>query len=449
MRENPNRNLQSKNDDSKLTLMRNHASLERKLNSFTNTLTKLQKKAEEDEHIIEKKLQALRAQENKEKEIAAAEEELDHVLDDCKRVFSLIKTLKQYIKKITYTTIFDSKMGEKDIAVLKAQVSAMENVVALLIEETGTHNTDAANQQQPNPESARSTDSTGTVAHSVTPTQSAKKSLSQLFADASKQEYDISKKKIWLRRAAYVLTGLAIGVGAIFLGCLLMTPVGHVGAAITATFALIHFCKPAVAHTTVNVDGIPLPLSTPITAPPSSILMGPYAFFRWITGGAFVNNARETAARNLQAATINKLTDALIKKIKDPKNGMSEEVRAFLLGTVKEADAMYNEGVGSRFYESQSTKMQKAREILHETAKIVESGTIPTTVNEILSNPVGQFINRKTNATGEKVTYGHILNIQRNCPHFFNQDTQLKTNLIKKQLCTDKNWPTEAQLFCK
>ena len=83
---------------------------------------------------------------------------------------------------------------------------------------------------------------------------------------------------------------------------------------------------------------------------------------------------------------------------------------------------MYNAGVGSWFYESQKSKMHKARLILREVAKIVE-GTIPETVDALLSHKINN----------SAYSFGQLLNAQRNASFFSNRTSTIAKNCDVKR----------------
>src|SRR3990167_2293077 len=116
-------------------------------------------------------------------------------------VKALIESLQLYISemKCKSTLGFTThKMCDTDIAVLKAQAAGMMQM-RNFVDPTR----DQSNNQ-----------------------------LSKLIDDAAKMEYQISYRRVWLRRAATVLGSLAAIAGTVAMVCVLMSPGVHIPAAI-------------------------------------------------------------------------------------------------------------------------------------------------------------------------------------------------------------------------
>lgn len=427
--------------------------------------------------------------------------------DDQEKLYTLIKMLEAYIERIKCTNLnlFDYKIKRKkmkpaDMEILEAHVIMMQKMHDLLKEPEDCYEliivddfTSVTKEKdklyiKKNGDNLEYTTVDMTTFETIKPTEfhskmlpdlnnleSAKKpilsitmkrkhtvaapkaKLSALIDEAEKLEYDVPKWKIWARRALFVLGALVTSSIAIAIACCLMTPgvniltaLVMVPTALTAILAFIYLHKPVSVNESshMTMDGIPINVTGQMTLGASlgALLPMAMAFNPMRKHSTIINPPREIAARNLQAATINKLSSELIKEIKKLNDSTHSDVKKFMLSVVYKTEKMYNAGVSSCFYESQSTKLQKARMILRETAKIVESDNIPKTVDEILCLEVANKVkNRKGNITNAKITYGHILNIQRNCPHFFNQNTKLKTQLIKET--TNVNWPVGQLSF--
>lgn len=317
--------------------------------------------------------------------------ETQEVVRDIETLTKLIDTLKAYLEVIKSGSILGfktKKMSGNDIAVLEHQVKVMQKMRALI----------ATSEDQ-----------------NAAPQASDK--LSKLIDDSKKLEYDVTRTRVWMRRGINLLTGLVAAIAVVAVVAFMMTPAGHITAAaagvviaLRAAAAFFGIGKAPIAHAHLNVGPFPLDISAPV---PSNVAAVAPAFF----GAALVaklkitNPPREKAARNMQAATINKLIDDLNKKINALPDG---EVKTLLLKVVENADKMYNAGVGSWFYESQKLKMKKARLILCEVAKIVE-GVIPENEYALLNTKINNSM----------YTFGQLLNAQRNASFFSNRTSNI------------------------
>ncbi len=325
-------------------------------------------------------------------------------LEDSGTLETQINTLTTYLKKIECTNKCSfkfNKMSEKDIAVLEQQALVIRKMSTVL----GFQKTAARDE--------------GTV-----PANPPTDKLSELIHDAAKMEYDVSYKRIWLRRGILLLGGLLAVAAAVTTVCILMTPGVNIAAAavmipvtIKSVLAFFYMCKPAVVTTAINMGGYPVTVAANVPSTlgvPAAGIMGLSLFSKL----RVTNPEREEAARNMQAATMNALTDRLNSKIRALKDG---DVKNFLASVVKQADKMYNAGVGSRFHESQSSKMYKARIILRETAKIIERENIPSSVKDLLEIKIN-----------DGKTYAQIINLQRNSGFFDNRLSNFADKLIKE-----------------
>lgn len=313
---------------------------------------------------------------------------------DIKTLEIYIHTLEAYLEVIQSGSILSfktKKMSENDLLILDAQVKGIQKMRALI-----TISEDQNVASQPSDK------------------------LSQLIADAEKQAYNVTRTRVWVRRGVNLLAGLVAAVAVVVVVAFMMTPAGHITLAVAgvvialrAAAAFFGIGKAPIAHAHLSVGPFPVDISTPV---PSNVAAVAPAFF----GAALVrklritNPPREEAARNMQAATINKLADALNKKMSSIQDS---GVKTFLLKVVASADKMYNDGVGSWFYESQKSKMDKGRLILSEVARIVENG-VPETV--------GALLNLNVNST--QYTFGQLLNAQRNASFFSNRTSTIAEN---------------------
>ena len=110
------------------------------------------------------------------------------------------------------------------------------------------------------------------------------------------------------------------------------------------------------------------------------------------------------------------------------------EVKRFLVSVVTEADKMYNAGLGSWFYESQQSKMQKASLILKETAKIVEGKiSADASVAGILKAPI----------SNDTYTFGELLNAQRRSVSFWKSTSNLMRS-VRPSECVLRSGKTRS-----
>lgn len=305
-------------------------------------------------------------------------------------VKALIESLQLYISELKCKTtlgVARNKMSEADIAVLEAQAAGIQKMRSFVDPAQGQSN----NQ------------------------------LSELIDSAAKMEYQISYRRVWLRRAASVLGGLAAIAATVAVGCILMSPGVHIPAAmamiptmLASVAAFLYFRqKPATIHTPVNIGAFHT--TAAVNVPTTLGVLGAGVIGASLFAKLRVTNpAREEAARKVGVNTMNYASDELRKKIE--KLVIGEDVKQFLLSVVDQADKMYNSGVESWFYESRSSKMTKASLILRETAKLVERADIGTfTLDAILAN-------RVENAD---YSFRQLLNAQRNRSLFSNRSSRL------------------------
>lgn len=325
-------------------------------------------------------------------------------VSDIETLTKLIDTLNSYLEVIKFGSILgdkiNKKMSENDIGVLKSQVAVMKKMRTII-----------------------SAEETLPVARRASIQSSDK--LSQLIADAGLQEYNVTRTQVWARRGITLLTGLVFAVAAVAAVAFLMTPAGHITAAaagvviaLRAAAAFFGIGKAPIAQTHLSIGGYPVNIAATVPSTAGALLP---AFFGAFLAKKlrFTSPVREEAARNMQAATINTLTNDLNKQIRLLPDG---EVKTFLLKVVENADKMYNDGVNSWFHESQQSKMKKARLILAEVAKVVE-GRVPATVQDIL--------NLKIN--NSSYSFGQLLNAQRNVSFFSDRTSSIAENCgVKK-----------------
>lgn len=280
-----------------------------------------------------------------------APENARQTLEEHNTMQSFVGALKNYFSEIeTKTTlgIKRNKLSDQDVLILKAQAVGIKSMRNQL-EQSNTASPDK---------------------------------LSQLIRDASKMEYAVSYRKVWLRRGVALLGGLVTAALAIGVTCALMTPGVNVIAAIiavpmmlSAAVAFFGLRNPVMTHTQLSMGGFPMNISAIV---PSTLgvaaagIMG-ISLFRKL---CITNPKKELAARTVTVGVINQLTDQLKKKIKT--STFDEKIKDSLLSTVNTADKMYNAGMQSWFYESRVSKMQKARLMLEETAEFLEKNVALT-----------------------------------------------------------------------
>ncbi|MCX7122032.1 MAG: hypothetical protein NTZ67_09740 [Gammaproteobacteria bacterium] len=409
-------------------------SLMNDLNYFKERLPTLRKKSLEMGDKIRNKGNNSSGDVNKH----SVEEEVFACQNDADQLTKLIIALEDYIEKIKYSTFLSikvNKMSDADIAILKTHATNVRDMRNVLEQEV--------------PDTMPSA---GTSAPAK-PAQQGKK-LCNRFSDAEKSGYQIATWKIWARRTALVLGCLVAAAAAIAITCAIMTPgvniitaLVMVPVALTGILAFLGLHKPVsiAKNTKIDIDGISMNISgsLPVMASLGALIPGAMALKAVLKDSTIIKPPRETTARNLQAATLNILTDTLIKKIELLSDETHKEVKAFLLGVVEKTDKMYNKGVGNLFHESQTTRIKKAQMILRETAKIMEKDKIPETVSEILNSKVSFTVNKEN----KELEYSHVLNIQRDKPHFFNQNTKLKSDLIENGLVKEADWPKGQLTF--
>lgn len=325
-------------------------------------------------------------------------EEARHWLEERKTLQSFVDALKNYFSEIETKTTLGfkrNKLNDQDMLVLKAQADGIHGMREKLRSDTMSLD-----------------------------------NLSQLINDAAQMEYQVSYAKVWLRRGIALVGGLVSAALTVGVVALMMSPAVHIGAAIAAVptmlaaaLAFFYARSPVTTSTSVNLNGYPVNVSTPV---PSTL---------GVAGAGIVsvslfhklrvtNPKKEEAARMLAVGTINQLTDQLKIKIE----ALSDTtVKDFLLSVINEADKMYNAGAQSWFYEMRVSKMQKARLILRETAKLLE---------EKAANSVNEILSRQINVTGHEFklcyTFQQLLNAQRNTYSFFSNRTSHFAKVILK-----------------
>jgi len=374
--------LVSENAEKNAVLIEQYNELQRNVFFFEARLVKLKEQ-----------LRLLMTQENN-----GMTAEAKIISGDIQTLTQLVDTLTGYLDVIKSDSILGfktKKMTENDLVVLERQVKEMRKMRALIT-------TDEVQNQVERP-AAHSSDQ-----------------LSQLITDAEKLEYNVTKTRVWARRGINLLTGLVAAVAIVAVIAFMMTPAGHITLAaagvviaLRAAAAFFGIGKTPVEHAHLSVGPFPVNIATPV--PSTAGALAPALFAPALVKKLRITNPpREEAARNMQAATINQLTNELNKKIGSLGDG---EVKTFLLKVVAEADKMYNAGIGSWFYESQKSKMEKARLILREVAKIME-GSIPETVDALLH----------TKINSANYTFGQLLNAQRNASFFSNRTSTIAEN---------------------
>lgn len=343
--------------------------------------------------------------------------------DDQKKLKFLLDALSTYIKEIEYSwkgILRNNRMCDNDIRILELQATNLFKVFG----------SPAVASASVSPVDQKENKSPVLSEVSLLSSEDDKKkpinTLSQLIIEAGECEYKTSKKRIWMRRAMLVVTCLvAASITAAFCACL-MVPGLNIGAALLlvpkvlqSVCAFIYLGNGAFMQETFKFDGMRETVNIPVFMTAWPIFAAITAFFS-ASKIHITTKPREVAARDLQVGTVNKLASDLTKNI----NALTDfvvtaEVKTFLLATVTEAIKLYNSGATSLFREAQTSKMDKARLILSETAKIIESENIPETVDDLLANAVDSF------------TLFDLLNSQRNSTTFWKSTSSTFDRIIK------------------
>lgn len=309
---------------------------------------------------------------------------------------ALISTLTHYLEMVKSHKLFDNKitldkMTDEDFLHFENHVKVMRQMCDLIGKED-----------------------TATV-------------TSQLIKEAGQLNYKVSYTRAWLRRGATLIAGLVAAAVTVVGVFLMMTPAVHIGAAFTglgvsmlAALAYFGIGSSPVVHTNVNMGIFSANISTTVPSTAGTFLPAIFGL-SFVNKMRITNPVREEAARNTQAATINLLTEKLYKTINNlPEN----DVKIRLLQIVQGASTMFNEGVSSRWFESQQSKMEKGRLILQTTAAILEAG-VPANITQLFDTKVG-------NTT---YTFGQLLNAQRNISLFSNRTAAIAKmcNVLESQ----------------
>lgn len=372
-------------------------------------------------------------------------EKLIDINADIDMLNQLIQALTNYLEKIKCAStlcVKRNKMNETDMTLLLRHAQSLEQLYALkkdsspkIISEalressnasggslvsaeespkTKTHEASNRNQSFP---------ANSPVIQSET--QVVKKPLSELIADAAKLEYQISYLCVWLRRILFFVGSLLAAATAIAITTILMTPGVNIGAALVtipsmllASLAFFYLRKPVFMPESFNVGEIDFNVKVPMFSTLFTGVAGGYGI-HFLKKLSIINKPREIAARNLAAGTVNCLTHELTKKVDAISN--NDNVKKFLLAVIKKAEDMYNDGAKSTIYERRTSRMQKGRLILSETAKLIEANIIDekTTVQTILDQKIA----------GSLYTYGQLLNAQRDTFSFWKRTTSTITGL--------------------
>lgn len=308
-----------------------------------------------------------------------ADSQQTKILFEQERIQSLLDAIKNYmgaIKSSNLLCVTKNKMSGKDISVLAAQVSNLKALFGLL------NISSTRNREEPMANSA-----------AVVMTQG---ELSTFFENTARLQYPISSATAWMRRAMsfmiFLMVTACVAVISCVLTALLMTPGIDYNDpfylftnVMRAMLAFWHLQDRVYMNYDANIPSfgldvtVPVPVPSFIAVPVLSIASGLLAAFKLMNTLRITNPSREEAARNLQAAMVNFLIDVLKNKI--DTLSVTTQIKNYLSMALAQADKLYNDGVGSCFYKSQSSKMQKALEILLETAKIVESPVIELSEN--------------------------------------------------------------------
>lgn len=347
-----------------------------------------------------------------------------------------IATLQAYLEKVECKTKLcfkTNKMSERDMKVFIQQAESVETMRQILesTEQSMPDFTDlkSCRSSESLADDERTDDSLSPYVQNESQAKDdesprAVDSLSQLIENASQLEYNVSTARIWLRRGAFVLGCLLAGTAITCLMMLVMTPAICIPAAffiaikaILAIPAFIGIGKAVTTTTNVNMGTFNVPFTTQVPSTIGAVMM-PAMGISQVRKLSILNPKREVAARNMQAATINSLYVQLKKQVSALSNS---EVKTFLLSVVDRAGTMYNEGMTSWTHETQQSKMRKARLILKETAKIVESDEIPANIKSLLSTKINNEHN-----------FGDLLNSQRNSSTFWKTSSRFAKDVFSK-----------------
>lgn len=204
------------------------------------------------------------------------------------------------------------------------------------------------------------------------------KSASELLQGAMKMDYNPSTKKIWARRAGFLLTCAACTAIAITGIALLMTPGINILAAIVAvpltikaSAAFFGLCAPAAIKTGINLGFGTAKISTPMPSTIGSSAGGIFGGFSLARKFSILNKEKEIAARTTQTAAIHQLVNRLEEKINSDKD-ISVNVKDFLSNVIKKADTLYDEGASSSIAERRLSKTQKAHRVLSAATELIE-----------------------------------------------------------------------------
>lgn len=320
-------------------------------------------------------------------------------------VLALTETVQHYLKTIECATaccFAYNKMSEKDIGILKTHQESLQHLRDTLL------------TQVPLSELKSKRDAVVSL------------SLSQQIYATTQSEYNISYKRIWLRRLQTVLAGAAgyaLGLG---LTLLLITPGANVLAALTAIpfmifagLAFFNLHAPVLTTWTAYFGGDAMDVGVALPSTLGLPAAGFYSGWKAIKKCNFTNPPREAAAKTAQVATIQCLVNQLqekINKLDDATYGNKlSNVKIFLLDVVVNASRLYNAGARGWFYETQQSRMQKGRLILEKVAGILERDVVPNTVQGVLSCK----INRGFREGEVAYTLLDLLNSQRNKSTFW------------------------------
>lgn len=335
----------------------------------------------------------------------------NELTQDFNTLSKYVSTLEKYLLSIQYSTklglIKINKMSAQDMLVLEAQAVGVRKMRDWVTNEMPAPVVDRRARRAPIP--APAADGRAYRASSPEPQAIQPDQLSALIDEAKTMDYNVSTARVWMRRAGFVLGSLIAAAAAITLVAVLMTPAGSISAAVLlglkvalpAFLGFLGVIHPVTTTTNINMGIFNVPVTTPVPSTIGMLGAGMAGLFSLRKSG-ILNPQREEDARNTQAATVNQLTDSLRKKI-NAVDGHHAEVKNFLLDVVDYADKLFNEGVSSWTHETQKSKMQKARLILRETAKIIED-QIPNDIHALLSTPIN----------GSRYTFSDLLNSQRN-----------------------------------